>query len=237
MKFSIIFVLSYVCCIQCSNEQTVSLSPLIFVPGCGGSQLEAQLNKPSVVNFLCWQHSDYYYRIWIDSAQMVPLLVDCWVDNMKLSYDNMTRTTRNSPGVKIRVPGWGSVSTMEFVDPTPVINYVDYGYYFYYIVAALTANGYDRQKNIYGAPYDFRKGPNENKEWFVNVQRLTEEAYEKNDKQRVTFIGHSMGGLMILQFLQQMTSAWKETYVKQMISTLHTMGRKCTGIASCVGWI
>lgn len=52
----------------------------------------------------------------------------------------------------------------------------------------------------------------------MNVQRLTEDAYERNDKQRVTFIGHSMGGLMILQFLQQMTSEWKEMYVKQMIT-------------------
>lgn len=60
--------------------------------------------------------------------------------------------------------------------------------------------------------------PDENKEWFLKVQRLTEEAYEKNDNQRVTFIGHSMGGLMILQFLHQMSSAWKETYVKQMIT-------------------
>lgn len=144
------------------RRKNKSFFSLLFlpVPGCGGNQLEAQLNKPSVVNFLCWQHSDYY-RLWLDSAQMVPVLVDCWVDNMKLSYDNMTRTTRNSPGVKIRVPGWGSVSTMELVDPTPVINYVDYGYYFYYIIEALAANGYDRQKNMYGAPYDFRRGPSE----------------------------------------------------------------------------
>lgn len=92
---------------------------------------------------------------------MVPLLIDCWVDNMKLSYDNKTRTTGNAPGVNVTVPDWGSVSSMEFVDPTPIINYIDFGYYFYNIITALTANGYDRQKNIYGAPYDFRKGPSE----------------------------------------------------------------------------
>lgn len=109
---------------------------------------------------MCWQHSDTY-RLWLDSSQMLPVLIDCWVDNMKLSYDNMTRTTRNSPGVKVSVPGWGNVSTMGLVDPTPVVNYVDYGYYFYYIIEALTANGYDRQKNMFGAPYDFRKGPSE----------------------------------------------------------------------------
>lgn len=50
------------------------------------------------------------------------------------------------------------------------------------------------------------------------MQRLTEDAYEKNDRQRVTFIAHSMGGLMVQQFLHQMTSSWKDTYVKQMIT-------------------
>lgn len=50
------------------------------------------------------------------------------------------------------------------------------------------------------------------------MQALTEDAYLKNDRQRVTFIAHSMGGLMVLQFLQQMTIEWKETYVKQMIT-------------------
>ncbi|KAJ6634693.1 Phospholipase A2 group XV [Pseudolycoriella hygida] len=219
MRLSIVVLCYIFCCIDCKSEQNVRLlSPLIFVPGCGGNQLEAQLSKPSAVHFWCWQNSDDFYRIWLDSAQIIPGLIDCWVDNMKLSYDNVTHTTNNSPGVKIRAPGWGSVDGMEFIDPTPVVDVYDYGYYFYHIITALTANGYDRQKNMYGAPYDFRKGPNENKGWFQQVQHLTESAYKNNDRQRVTFIAHSMGGLMVLQFLQQMTSAWKETYVKQMIT-------------------
>ncbi len=64
----------------------------------------------------------------------------------------------------------------------------------------------------------FPKKKDENKNWFVEVQRLTEDAYEKNDRQRVTFIAHSMGGLMVQQFLQQMTTAWKDTYVQQIIT-------------------
>lgn len=209
------------------------------MPGCGGNQLEAKLNKPKAVNFMCWLQSDVY-RIWLDPGQMVPVLVDCWADNMKLSYDNMTRTTKNSPGVNITVPGWGTVQTMDVVDPTPVINNFDFGFYFYYITTALRANGYDSH-NMLGAPYDFRKGPSEfkifsscscrkenmhlplfrtdeNKKWFRKVQELAEDAYERNDRQRVTFVAHSMGGLMVLQFLKQMTREWKETYVKQIIT-------------------
>lgn len=77
---------------------------------------------------------------------------------MKLSYDNSTRTTRNSPGVNISVPGWGKVYTMDTIDKS-IFNGYDYGIYFQYIIASLSALGYDSNRNMYGAPYDFRKGP------------------------------------------------------------------------------
>lgn len=48
---------------------------------------------------------------------------------------------------------------MEMVDTTPLVDKVDYGEYFYTIVKALVDRGFTRGKNIYGAPYDFRKGP------------------------------------------------------------------------------
>lgn len=89
---------------------------------------------------------------------MVPGPIDCWVDNMKLSYDNSTRTTRNSPGVKISVPGWGKISTMDTIDKS-ILNQYDYGIYFANIITTLSAHGYDSNQNLYGAPYDFRKGP------------------------------------------------------------------------------
>lgn len=131
----------------------------VSVPGCGGNRLQAKLNKPQTVHYVCSATHDYY-DIWLDPTQMLPGWdVDCWVDNMKLSYDNLSRTTKNSPGVDIRVPGWGTVSTMDVVDTTPIINQYDFGYYFYQIIQALVTRGYDRNKNMYGAPYDFRKGP------------------------------------------------------------------------------
>lgn len=48
--------------------------------------------------------------------------------------------------------------------------------------------------------------------------KLTEYAYEINDNIGITFIAHSMGGRMILLFLQQMPQEWKDKYVKQVIT-------------------
>lgn len=58
----------------------------------------------------------------------------------------------------------------------------------------------------------------ENDDWFKRMVQLTESAYKMNHNTGVTFIVHSMGGRMILHFLQQMTEGWKNKYVKQFIA-------------------
>lgn len=86
---------------------------------------------------------------------LVPLVIDCWVDNVKLNYDNVTRKTYNQPGVQIRIPGWGSSEVVEWIDPT----HASTGGYFKDIANALVQIGYIRNKTLRGAPYDFRKAP------------------------------------------------------------------------------
>lgn len=73
------------------------------VPGDGGSQLEASLNKPAVVHYICQKHSDWF-NIWLNLELLVPLVIDCWIDNVKLIYDNVTRTTRNNDGINHLFP-------------------------------------------------------------------------------------------------------------------------------------
>ena len=78
---------------------------------------------------------------------------------MKLTYNNITRKTSNTVGVETELPKWGDTDDMEMVDSTPIVNNYDYGAYFYYIAAALVKRGYVRGDTLFGAPYDFRKGP------------------------------------------------------------------------------
>lgn len=76
-----------------------TLHPVVFIPGDGGNQLEAKLNKTDVVHYICAKTSADYFNIWLNMELLVPLVVDCWIDNIRLIYDNVTRTTRNPPGV------------------------------------------------------------------------------------------------------------------------------------------
>lgn len=58
----------------------------------------------------------------------------------------------------------------------------------------------------------------ENQQWFVDMKQLVEETFEMGGQQRVTLLVHSMGGPMSLVFLQKQTQAWKDKYIRQVIS-------------------
>lgn len=131
-------------------------SPFVLpVPGDGGSQIDAILDKPSVVHYICTKKTKTYFNLWLNLELLVPLVIDCWTDNARLIYDNVTRTTSNAPGVETRVPGWGDSEPVEWIDPS----HASAGAYFKDIANALVALGYKRNKTIRGAPYDFRKAP------------------------------------------------------------------------------
>lgn len=136
-----------------------NLSPVILVPGDGGCQLDAKLNKSSVVHYICQKTTTDYFNIWLNMELLVPLVIDCWIDNIKLTYDNVTRKTSNSPGVDIRVPGFGGSETVEWLDPSHATT----GSYFKVIADTLVNIGHVRNTTIKGAPYDFRKGPSKYK--------------------------------------------------------------------------
>lgn len=140
------------------------VKPVIFIPGDGGSQMEAKLNKTTVVHYLCAKTSSDYFNIWLNLELLVPVIIDCWIDNIKLTYDNKTRTTHNAPGVDIRVPGFGDSEPVEWLDPS----HASPGAYFKYIGDTLVALGYQRNLSIKGAPYDFRKAPSKTFYFFNN---------------------------------------------------------------------
>ncbi|XP_049868362.1 phospholipase A2 group XV-like [Pectinophora gossypiella] len=190
------------------------LSPVILIPGDGGSQLEAKLNKTSVIHYICAKTSADYFNIWLNLELLVPFVIDCWVDNLRLEYDNTTRTTRSPSGVDIRVPGWGTTEPVEWLDPS----HDSSGAYFNTITDALVQMGYVRNHSIRGAPYDFRRAPNENGEFFVKLKSLVEEAYTQNNQSAVTLLVHSMGGSMALHFLRAQPQAWKDRYVRRLVS-------------------
>ncbi|XP_031846940.1 lysosomal phospholipase A and acyltransferase [Nomia melanderi] len=213
-----ICAITSLCCIPSAklwHVKNKQISPVIFVPGDGGSQIEAKLNKTTIVHYLCEKVTKEYFNIWLNLELLVPVVIDCWIDNMKLTYDNVTRTTRNQDGVDIRVPGWGDPFVVEYLDPSKASP----GAYFRDIGNMLVNElGYVRNHSIRGAPYDFRKAPNENEEFFSKLKELVEVTYNANNRTPVTLLAHSMGGPMTLIFLQRQTQKWKDKHISSLIT-------------------
>ena len=206
-----------------------------LVPGDGGSQIEGKLDKPGSVHYVCSKKTDYWFSLWLNMELLVPIVIDCWVDNMKLTYDNITRTTTNNPGVDIRIPDFGNSTSVEWIDPSKA----SAGNYFATIAESILKFGYERNVSLRGAPYDFRKAPSRNfhlfsfylcvintiykfvdelQEYFVNMKSLVEDTFTKTNGQKIVFITHSMGSPMTLYFLNRQTQEWKNKYIKTWIS-------------------
>ncbi len=103
-------------------------------------------------HYFCLKKSDWF-DLWLDTDDLLPEVIDCWADNMRLKYDNKTRKTRDNDGVQVRVPGWGDPAYVEYLDSSKSST----GSYFATIANKLVKSGYERKKNLFGAPYDFRK--------------------------------------------------------------------------------
>jgi len=162
---------------------------------------------------MCSTESDWY-DLWLNLEQMVPQLIDCWVDNVKLVYDSDTRTTRNTEGVETRIPGFGNTSTVEYLDTSQRF----YSVYFADLVKELVNLGYERGVNLHGAPYDFRKAANEHHEFFRNFKVLVEDAYFTNNKTKVILMTHSMGCPMVLYFLNRQPQSWKDKFIRSLVT-------------------
>lgn len=118
--------------------------------------MEARLSKPDSVHYYCEKNADYF-NIWLNPKLLVPLVIDCWIDNIRLIYDPVTRKTANPQGVDIRIPGWGQSEVVEWLDPSITRSLA--GAYFKDVANLLVNRGWVRNVTLRGAPYDFRRAP------------------------------------------------------------------------------
>lgn len=188
-----------------------STPPLIIVPGNLGNRLEAKIDKPTLVHWLCYKKTEKWFPLWIDLNMLIPIGMDCWIDNIKLVYNRTSRRSSNSPGVQVRVPGFGQTYSIEFLDNNQLAGY------FHTMVQHLVNAGYVRNETVRGAPYDWRRAPNENAEYLKRLQDMVEEMYNQY-QQPVYLLAHSMGCHYVLYFLNHQPQDWKDKYIRGFIS-------------------
>merc|ERR1711990_335939 len=72
-----------------------SLPPVVIIPGDGSNQIEAKLDKKTAPHFYCSKKEDWF-RLWLNLEILVPGVLDCWCDNIRLVVDNVTGMAENA---------------------------------------------------------------------------------------------------------------------------------------------
>nr|XP_015223448.1 PREDICTED: group XV phospholipase A2-like [Lepisosteus oculatus] len=68
---------------KCSGDVCSERPPVVLIPGDLGNQLEAKLDKPSVVHYVCYKKTEDYFTLWLNLELLVPFAIDCWIDNIR----------------------------------------------------------------------------------------------------------------------------------------------------------
>ncbi|KAJ3597092.1 hypothetical protein NHX12_003492 [Muraenolepis orangiensis] len=63
--------------------QSNDTPPIIIVPGNLGNRLEAKIDKPTLVHWMCYKKTEDWFSLWIDLNMFMPIGIDCWIDNIK----------------------------------------------------------------------------------------------------------------------------------------------------------
>lgn len=208
--------------IRTGPQLNITKYPVILIPGDGGNQLHARLNKTDAPHYFCKLKSSDFFELWLNLEEITPYVIDCFIDNIRLVFDNQTKTTTNRDGVDIMVKDFGLTDTVEYLDDSRY----SVTQYFGAIADALVKKfDYIRGVNIRGAPYDWRKAPNELGEFYKNFTKLIEDTYEMNNQTKVMLIAHSMGNPVTLYWLNNFVSQqWKDKYIRTFVSLAGVWG-------------
>ena len=82
-----------------------------------GSRLEVAFNRESVAWPVCPLSGTK--TLWFSVPNFGPFAADCWLENVRLHYDNNTRRSFSDPGVTVTPYMSGSASGLEYIAPLP----------------------------------------------------------------------------------------------------------------------
>lgn len=163
-----------------------------------------------------------FFELWLNLELITPYIIQCLVDNIRLVYNRDTKLTENSPGVETMIPNFGDTDAVEYLDSS---KYSITTYFGAIAESLVKTAGFTRGLNLRGAPYDWRKAPNELYEFYHNLTLLVEDTYYKNNGTKVMFVAHSMGNPVLLYWLNNYVNySWKEKYIRSFVSLAAVWG-------------
>ncbi len=176
-----------------ANTSPPPKTPVIFIPGIGGSEFKAGQD-------IIWADQDdghggkfsHAYtsgeKIWVNEGKAAELGEDDYFDVLRLKSDGVTSEASLSLTGDLTSFGYGDIDSF------------------------FTGLGYEKGKNFFVFPYDWRKDVRVTKD---SLDALIEEAKTKSGQTKVNLVAHSMGGLVARYYIADSGRASK---VNKLIS-------------------
>jgi len=185
-----------------------AFSPVMLVPGIGGSQMRMKLENYTKVKWWCFSNLEWF-DFWISLTALQPENIDCVNDQFSLHIDNSTGLYSNTTGVYVHVVE--GLAGIAYLDDT----FKDEAAYFHDMIAYLENGGYTQDLNLHAATYDWRLGPDGLAQvgYFKSLQQQLEDTVVANGE-RALLVSHSLGSLVCQSFLSLMDEGWVANHVK-----------------------
>nr|CAH8868916.1 unnamed protein product [Trichobilharzia regenti] len=208
-RFSIIPIVTVSLLLSNTVQSYADKHPIVIIPGDGGCQAYSKLKNTTSPPFLVWINLRYF----LEPGKLC--------EYFGLVYDPVTKTSRDPKDVDVLFPGWGETWSIENLDS------YKHGktQYCAPIIESLRLDPFFKSNfTMRGAPFDFRKAPNENNQFVDKLKLLIEETFQNGGNQPVVLVGHSLGAKYALYFLKSMTKSWKRLYIKTFVSLSAPLG-------------
>ena len=206
----------------------LSEKPIVIIPPLYGSNLYVTYQNVTDLPFYCPQ-SISNKIFWLNNKYMVPPLSLCLFRTLAMKYNNETREIEDGDNISLTIHDFGGDFSVEYSD-TGISSY-----HFLESCASILnffkEKGYVVLKNLFAAPYDWRKGTFFQDEYWYSLQSLIERAYRTNKRQKVEIIGTSFGCTMLNTFLtEHVTQEWKDQYIEKVVYIAPTFGGLSTSL-------
>jgi lecithin-cholesterol acyltransferase len=189
--------------------------PTLFVPPMLGTQLHGRVSGLNTGFWYCESSLDDTV-LWVNEEYVLPPLINCLADWLRLEWDEKAQTLVNRTNTSIFVTDWGGESGFRWVDTgvfgVPLVPSL------VHILDYFHNQGYVAKQDLWGAPYDWRLVPAFLDDFFNQLKYLIEDIYSRNAKQRVALFACSAGGFMTYLFLTRIvTQEWKDQYIDRVV--------------------
>ena len=194
-----------------ASKATSTLPPILFLPGYMGCRLFGTATEGAELPATCANANipiNQPFEL-MNNVSLTLLHRDCMYNLLTVNFDSTTRKY-SSPykGFSVSTQHFGRFESVEAL------------YWSFPKVAE--SWGYERNRNLFGIPFDYRYMSEEglNDVGFIQqLQEFIEKVYYLNNQQKVLLIGHSNGGPTMYTFLtsSKISQVWKDKYIAAMV--------------------